>query len=259
MSRFILAVYLLSSCANPAQGGVNTRIVEEGGAGTWKAVVAETRETSGIRLYAPKDLAAAAAKTTLPVVLFEARDKDPYDKYLNEIASFGYVVVNTAGQDPDAVLETLRAPQGLLPGGRTDLVDWERVAVISMLGAGTVFPVRAPATLIYLHSSGPQYSAPFLYMTGGQDGRLLSQVQDAFERVGDGTFVAAATYPAGEEGTFSDAFGGSYSMLTIEWLEWRLKDKPWSRAVFTGEECICIYTGWGIQYKNEDIVINALL
>lgn len=255
MLATLLALNLLSSCAFLAQEDVNLRVIENGGAGSWKSVVIEDGSLPGIRLYAPRDMEAAVAKTTLPVVLFEARDKDLYDKYLNEIASFGYIVVNVAGQDPDGVLDALRASPGVFPDGRGDLVDWERVALISMLGPGTVFPARTPSTLIYLHSSGPYFSAPWLYMTGGLDAGVLTQVQDAFDRVEDG-FVASATYPAGEEGTFSDPFGGSYSMLTIEWLEWRLKEKPWSRTIFTGEECICIYTGWGIQYKNEDIVIN---
>lgn len=255
MLAAILVLNLLSSCALHAQEDVSLRVIEEGGAGTWKSVVIEDDRLPGIRLYAPRDMEAAVAKTTLPVVLLEAVDKDRYDKYLNEIASFGYVVVNAAGQDPDGVLDALRSSPGIFPGGRGDLVDWERVALISTLGPGTVFPARPPSALIYLHSSGPFFSSPWLYITGGLDAGVLKQVQDAFDRVED-VFVASATYPAGEEGTFSDPFGGSYSMLTLEWLEWRLKGKPWSRTIFTGEECICIYTGWGIQYKNEDTVIN---
>jgi hypothetical protein len=198
---------------------------------------------------------AALVKTTLPVVLFEARDKDRYDKYLNEIASFGYVVVNTAGQDPDGILDALRSRPGILPGGRGDLADWEHVAVVSALGPDTGFPTRAPDTVVYLHSSGPRPALPRLYLTGGLDAGVVMQVQRAFDSDED-VFVAAATYPAGEEGTYDAAFGGSYAMLTLQWLEWRLKDKTWQRTIFTGEDCICVYTGWGIQYKNEDTVIN---
>ena len=116
MLKSLLVLYLLSSCAFPAQEDVNIRVVEEGGAGSWKAVVIEDGRLPGIRLYTPRDMEAAVAKTTLPVVLFEAEDKNRYDKYLNEIASFGYVVINTAGQDPDMVLDALRSSPGLFPG-----------------------------------------------------------------------------------------------------------------------------------------------
>lgn len=254
MLTTLLVLNLLSSCAIPAQGDVNFRTLEEGGAGTWKSVIVEDAALPGVRLYTPKDLPAAVGKTTLPVVLFEGRDKDYYDKYLNEIASYGYVVVNTAGQDPDKVLAALQTTQGVFPGGRADLVAWERVGVISAVGERTALPSRSE-TLIYLHSAGPRYPAPYLFLTGGEDGPVLQSVYDVFYTE-DKAFVAAATYPAGAEGTFSDPYGGSYAMLTLQWLEWILKDKPWSRTVFTGEECICYFKGWGVQQRNENTVIQ---
>jgi hypothetical protein len=255
MIKSLLVLYLLSSCAFPAQEDVSIRVVENGGAGSWKAVVIEDGALPGIRLYAPRDMEAAVAKTTLPVVLFEAEDKDRYDRYLNEIASFGYVVVNAAGQDPDGVLDALRSSPGVFPGGRGDLAAWDRVALVSALGPGTVVPSRTPETVVYLHSSGPRPAVPRLYLTGGLDAAVVMQVQEAFDSDED-AFVAAATYPAGEEGTYDAAFGGSYATLTLQWLEWLLKDKTWQRTIFTGEDCICVYTGWGIQYKNEETVIN---
>ena len=254
MLAALLVLNLLSSCAVPAQGDVNSRVVEEGGAGSWKSVVIEDAALPGVRLYTPKDLPAAVGRTTLPVVLFEGQDKDPYDKYLNEIASYGYIVVNTAGKDPDAVLGALRTSQDVFPGGRGDLVEWERVGVISMVGDRTRLPAGS-STLIYLHSSGPRYRGPYLFLTGGEDGPVLQSVYDTFFAE-DKYFVAAATYPAGAEGTFSDPFGGSYAMLSLQWLEWTLKDKAWTRTVFTGEDCICYFKGWGVQQRNENTVID---
>ena len=254
MLTALLVMNLLSSCAVPAQGDVSFRIVEEGGAGSWKSVVVEDAALPGVRLYTPKDLSAASGRTTLPVVLFEGRDKDPYDKYLNEIASYGYIVVNTGGKDPDLVLSSLRTAQGAFPDGRGDLVDWERVGVISMVGARTALP-RNSSTLIYLHSGGPRYPGPYLFLTGGEDGDVLQSVYETFFAE-DRFFVAAATYPAGAEGTFADPYGGSYAMLTLQWLEWALKDKSWCRTVFTGEECICYFKGWGVQQRNENTVID---
>ena len=254
MLTALLVLNLLSSCAVPAQGDVNSRVVEEGGAGSWKSVVIEDAALPGVRLYTPKDLPAAVGRTTLPVVLFEGQDKDPYDTYLTEIASYGYIVVNTAGKDPDAVLGALRTSQDVFPGGRGDLVEWERVGVISMVGDRTRLPAGS-STLIYLHSSGPRYRGPYLFLTGGEDGPVLQSVYDTFFAE-DKYFVAAATYPAGAEGTFSDPFGGSYAMLSLQWLEWTLKDKAWTRTVFTGEECICYFKGWGVQQRNENTVID---
>ena len=71
MLSALLVLNLLSSCALPAQGDVNFRIVEEGGAGSWKSVVVEDAALPGVRLYTPKDLSAAVERTTLPVVLVD--------------------------------------------------------------------------------------------------------------------------------------------------------------------------------------------
>ena len=88
--------------------------------------------------------------------------------------------------------------------------------------------------------------------------RYADRVQSVYDTffAEDDVFVAAATYPAGAEGTFADPYGGSYAMLTLQWLEWTLKDKAWCRTVFTGEECICYFKGWGVQQRNENTVIE---
>lgn len=251
--HLVLALLPLFVLSGPDD--TNMRIVEGGGAGTWKAVIVEPASLPGVRIYAPANLRAAADKTSLPVVLFEGPDKETYEKYLNQIASSGYVVVHAAGQEPDVLLDILRVTPEVYSGWRGDLIDWDHVAVISTIGADTILPSQAPATVIYLHSSGPSFQAPYLFLVGGMDFELMLSVEDRFSEPED-VFVAAAIYPAGAEGTFSEPFGGSYAMLTVQWLEWRLKDITWARTIFTGEDCICVYTGWGIKYKNENTVLQ---
>jgi hypothetical protein len=248
MLALMISVFL-SSC--PVQGDGNTRIIEEGGAGSYKAVAVTPRDCPGTTLYFPADLKAAAAKTTLPLVLFEGEGGPKYEKYLNEIASFGYVVADIGRADPGRALEAVKASEALrdMPAGDLPL------AVVSAAGPATALPPGDLRTVVYVHSSQPAPDLPVLYVAGGLDADAYLRIQKDYD-ASDGHFAAVATYPAGAEGTFNDAFGGSYSMITLQWLEWLLKDKPWSRTIFTGEECICFYTGWGIQYKNEDIVIN---
>lgn len=247
MLSLLISVFL-SSC--PVQGDGNTRIIENGGAGSYKAVAVSPEDCPGITLYIPRDLKAAAAKTTLPVVLFEGTGDVKFEKYLNEIASFGYVVADIGRAEPDAALEALGASAAL----RDAAMD-PSMAVISSIGPGTVLPSGELRTVVYLHSSQPAPDLPVLYMAGGLDVPVYSAVQQDFDAP-NGHFAAVATYPAGDEGTFDEAFGGTYAMLTLQWLEWLLKDKIWNRTIFTGEDCICVYTGWGIQYKNEETVMD---
>lgn len=248
MLSLMISVFL-SSCLVSGDG--NTRIIENGGAGSFKAVAVSSDDCPGMTVYVPQDFAVVVEKTTLPVVVFEGTGGPKYEKYLNEIASFGYIVADIGTADPDAALESLMA-SGAFQGAFADVSS---VAVVSTIGSASVLPSCDVRTIIYLHSSQPAAGVPVLYIAGGLDVPVYARVQQDFE-LSDGHFAAVATYPAGKEGTFDEAFGGSYSMLTLQWLEWLLKDKPWSRTVFTGEECICVYTGWGIQYKNEETVID---
>lgn len=247
MLSLLISVFL-SSC--PVQGDGNTRIIENGGAGSYKAVAVSPEDCPGITLYIPRDLKAAAAKTTLPVVLFEGPGDEKYEKYLNEMAWFGYVVADIGQAEPDAALEVLRASAAL-----RDAAPDPSLAVVSAAGPGTVLPSRGLRTIVYLHSSQPAPALPVLYMAGGLDVPVYSAVQRDYES-SDGHFAAVATYPAGAEGTLDEAFGGTYAVLTLQWLEWLLKDRTWNRTIFTGEDCICVYTGWGIQYKNEETVMD---
>lgn len=242
---FLMISVFLSSCF--LQGDGNTRIIENGGAGSFKAVVISPEDCPGITLYVPQD----PGGTTFPVVLFEGPQDAKYEKYLNEMASFGYVVADIGASEPDAALEALEASEAL----RGAAMDTSSMAVVSAAGPGTALPSGGLRTLVFLHSSGPAPDLPVLYIAGGLDESVYAGIQRDFES-SDGHFAAVATYPAGEEGTFAEAFGGSYSMLTLQWLEWLLKDRSWNRTIFTGEECICVYTGWGIQYKNEEKVME---
>jgi len=249
---FLLLAGILPAFLTFAQNGQVPRIVDEGGAGSYKAVIVSDPALPGCTVYRPSDLVAASARTTVPLVLFEGSKGNDYDRYLSEIASFGYVIV---AFDP-----SVRPMEGLLDDARDSFrlgglpVDTAHVAAILAHPAGTSVLPKGIGTAVCIHRVRPASDIPVLLLAGGMDARY-PDVLGSFEAPGN-AFIAMATYPAGPEGTFSESFGGSYASLTFQWLEWQLKGKPWSRKVFTGEECICIYSGWGIQFKNENTVID---
>ena len=228
------------------------RTVDEGGAGSYKAVIVRDPGFPGCTVYRPNDMTAAALKTTLPLVLFAGYPGQLYERFLSEIASLGYVIV--ACDPSEHSFEGLRDEAEVYFRRNGIPVDTANVAAI--LGRSTEVSVlpEGVGTAVCIHRVRPASDVPVLLLAGGLDASY-SDVLGSFEAPGD-AFIAMATYPAGPEGTFSDSFGGSYASLTFQWLEWRLKSKPWARMVFTGDECICIYSGWGIQYKNENTVID---
>ena len=83
-----------STYAQPA-----TTVLEEGGTGPYKAVVYEAEGFAEHTIFAPKDLSAFSAKKPLPVLVWGnggcANSPRGHEKFLNEIASYGYLVLAT--------------------------------------------------------------------------------------------------------------------------------------------------------------------
>ena len=78
---------------------IQTRIVEDGGTGPYKAIMTETEGLGEHTLIFPQDLSAFGADRQLPVLVWGngACNNSPFEhiKFLSEIASYGYLVVAT--------------------------------------------------------------------------------------------------------------------------------------------------------------------
>ena len=74
-------------------------VLEEGGTGPYKAVVYEAEGFAEHTIFAPKDLSAFSSKKPLPVLVWGnggcANSPRGHEKFLNEIASYGYLVLAT--------------------------------------------------------------------------------------------------------------------------------------------------------------------
>ena len=75
------------------------RIVEDGGTGPYKAVMKEEASLTAHTIFVPQDLSAFDKNKPLPVLVWGngACTNSPWEhyKFLNEIASYGYIVVAT--------------------------------------------------------------------------------------------------------------------------------------------------------------------
>ena len=93
----ILAGFMLclTACTEPAVP--RQKVVDEGGLGKYPAIVTEDAQFEGYTIYRPADMVKAAAEKPLPLVVFGnggcANTSVFFERFLNEIASFGYVVV----------------------------------------------------------------------------------------------------------------------------------------------------------------------
>lgn len=105
----LMLVFTMKAGALYAQ--TNGTELEEGGTGPYKAVMYEVDGFGEHTVFAPKDLSKFNAKNPLPVLVWGnggcANSPRGHEKFLNDIASYGYIVLATG------VMPAQDAPRGM--------------------------------------------------------------------------------------------------------------------------------------------------
>jgi hypothetical protein len=75
----------------------NKMVLEQGGTGFYKAVVLEEKTLPGFTIYRPENMSVFGDSQKLPIILWANVNRnntsDRCEKFLNEIASYGYLVI----------------------------------------------------------------------------------------------------------------------------------------------------------------------
>ncbi|MBR6539556.1 MAG: hypothetical protein IKT76_06850, partial [Bacteroides sp.] len=94
-----LVAFSLLGMSFTTEDALKSRVVEEGGTGPYKAIMKEEASLKAHTIFVPQDLSAFGKKKQLPVLVWGngACNNSPFEHYLflNEIASYGYIVVAT--------------------------------------------------------------------------------------------------------------------------------------------------------------------
>ena len=99
MKRILLIIILAFSAFMGANAQiVNSKVVDDGGSGPFKAIVVSEASLPGFTVYRPeKLLESAGTDGTLPIIIFGnggcANSSLGHERFLNDLASYGYVVV----------------------------------------------------------------------------------------------------------------------------------------------------------------------
>lgn len=292
-----ILLFLLSFVCK-GQGVIDFKIIDNGGAGTYKAIAAQDINFPEYTIYRPENLQFAASNTTLPLVIFGnggcVNTSVPFERFLNEIASFGYVVIaigplRHSADDfmndsiaqmytyPSKLIEAIDRMEKCCNDSTSEyysIIDLNNIAVMGQscgglqalavsadprvtttvcLNSGVFIPGEGqPNTVVEKDVLGTLHS-PVLYVIGGPSDIAYNNALDDYSRINN-VFVSMANYDVGHNGTYSEKFGGSFSLIVMQWLEWQLKDKRWAGEIFFGEDCTCLYPGWSIVFKNFDLL-----
>lgn len=287
MKQKILTLVFLASCVSDVMAQpIKTRVVDDGGTGTFKAIAVQEQSMPDFVVYRPKDLLHAHARCgALPLLLFGnggcSDTSVGYERMLSELASYGYIVVaigemrDSLNERPTGQTESAELMRGLeliLQLNRTkgteyyNMVDTTKIAAAghSCGGAQVLYNAGDPRLKTYLilnagmgdmemagasRGSLPRLHAPVLYIVGGPKDVAFENAQKDYVRISH-VPVCLANHPAsGHGGTYYDKYGGDYGRLVHDWLDWHLKAKQENAKIFLTEKPDG-YSGWELKAKN---------
>ena len=270
------------------------RIVEDGGTGIYKAVMKQEPTLWAHTIFVPQDLSAFSDKHPLPVLVWGngACTNSPWEhfKFLNEIASHGFIVVATGHipmeekpyQGPMSTTEQQIESMDWVEAQNADpsspyyqKIDVKNICVAGMSCGGlqSLYNCADPRieTLMVCNSGLfnqqnahqavggmpmppkeklQEIHTPVIYILGGKEDIAYGNGMDDFHRISH-VPACAANFPVGHGGTYREPHGGEFSVVALAWLQWQLKGDKQAAKMFRGKKCqLSKRQGWTIE-KNK--------
>ena len=271
----LMAVGAVSMSFTTMDEKPTSRVVEEGGTGPYKAVMKEEPTLEAHTIFVPQDLSAFNEKKALPVLVWGngVCNNSPFEhyKFLNEIASHGYIVVATGFMPQEG--ERYHGPMSTTEQ-QIEAMDWVEqqnadknspyygkidvknicVAGMSCGGLQTLFNCadKRIKTLMICNSGlfnqenagsavGGMPMPPksklkeihssIIYILGGEKDIAYGNGMDDFHRI-DHVPACATNFPVGHGGTYAQPHGGEFSVVALAWLNWQLKGDQQAAKMF---------------------------
>ena len=80
-----------------------------------------------------------------------------------------------------------------------------------------------------------EIKVPIMYVLGGKDDIAYENGMDDFKRIKHVPAIAV-NYPVGHGGTYSQPYGGEFSIPALAWLNWNLKGDKNAAKMFLGND-----------------------
>ncbi len=276
MVRFLDA----ARTGSPLSGEPRQKVVEDGGTGPSKAIMKEEATLPAHTVFVPQDLSLFGPKKPLPVLVWGngACTNSPWEhyKFLNEIASYGFIVLATGYIPMDE--QPYRGPMSTSQQ-QIESIDWAFaqnadphspyynkldvknicLAGMSCGGLQTLFNCADPRiTSLMICNSGlfnrqnanqavggmpmppkeklAEIHTPIMYLLGGESDIAYGNGMDDFHRINH-VPACAANFPVGHGGTYRQPHGGEFSVVALAWLQWQLKGDKQAAKMFVGKNC----------------------
>ncbi len=292
MKRFITYFALMSLCVTTF-AAPSRKVIDNGGSGPYKAEAISEPSLPGFVVYRPCDITGAVKGegAALPLFVFAnggCNDTSlPHEKMLNDLASYGYIVV-ALGEMQDSIndRELHKSPNGDMIraidwaekqngdkksdyyksvnldavalggqscGGAQTLANCgdKRVKSCVMLNSGMGNISMSDAS----KESLKNLHCPILYLIGGEGDMAYGNAVIDYENIKHVPVAFANHLRVGHGGTFHEQYGGSFSRMLRSWFAWQFKNKPKELDVFLKNR-IDDFPDYTMKAKNFDAPVN---
>ncbi|MDT0689067.1 hypothetical protein RM549_04675 [Salegentibacter sp. F188] len=286
MKKYLFTIlFLCFLISDSIAQGAKSKVIDNGGSGQYKAVAVSEKSLPDFVVYRPENIGNAAEKEgKLPVMVFAnggcADSSINHERVLSEIASQGYIVVAIGSlqmtlderqhesTDAKMLLKAINwitkqakdkdtdyygnldlgkiAAAGQSCGGAQILAvaGDSRIKTYMMFNSGMGEMTMAGASSKSLES----LNGNILYIVGGESDVATNNAEMDYSRIKDVPVAFANLLEGGHMGTFGEEYGGSFSKMAVDWLDWQLKGKD-NSSVFL-ENNLNAYSGWAMKAKN---------
>ncbi len=272
------------------QAPTQAQIIENGGTGSFPAIMTSAPNLPTHTLFQPQNLSKFSGSNKLPIIAWGngACFDSPWEhvNFLNEVASHGFLVIGI-GTMPKQT-DTRSKSQKLL-----DAIDWaiaqnsdpkspyfqkldtQKISVSGMSCGGlqTLEVAADPRiTTIGVFNSGvlgnpgggmpgmPQVTkaklneikVPMLYLLGGKLDIAYGNGMDDYARINH-VPIFVGNLEVGHGGTYGQPNGGEFARVATAWYKWQLKGDQEAGKLFTGKTpSLAQSSGWVVEKKNMD-------
>lgn len=291
LAAICLMAFSLTSMSFTTEDAPGLRIVEDGGTGPYKAIMKEEASLKAHTIFVPQDLSAFNQDKPLPVLVWGngACSNSPFEHYLflNEIASYGYIVVATGympeeGERYHGPMSTTEqqiesidwviaqnadeaspyynkidvkniAVAGMSCGGLQTLYNCadKRIKTLMVCNSGLFNESNAGSAVGGMpmppKSKLKEIHSSIIYILGGETDIAYGNGMDDFSKI-DHVPACATNLPVGHGGTYAQPHGGEYAIVALAWLNWQLKGDQEAAKMFKGDDCELLKRkDWTIQ------------
>jgi hypothetical protein len=253
----------------------NSRTVEDGGTGPFKALMLSEATLPTHTVFRPKDMSSFGQKSKLPIIAWGngACANSPWEhvNFLSEVASYGFLVVaigpmpkegergsgrSTSSQMTDAINWAI-AQNNDKASPYYNKIDVKKIAVSGMSCGGLQTLEAAPDPRV---TTAVIYNSGILPSTGGGMAGMPALTKEHLTKLHTPTLyvlggekdiaynngmddfkrinhvpVFVANMDVGHGGTYRQPHGGEFAKVATAWYQWQLKGDKEAAKLFAGE------------------------